>query len=57
MHKEINFEDAIEEVLINEGGYTQGNPDDYDRDRALFPKDIIAFVQQTQPNSGIVLPR
>jgi len=45
MHKEINFEDAIEEVLINEGGYTQGNPDDYDRDRALFPKDIIAFVQ------------
>ena len=49
MHKELNFEDAIEEVLINEGGYTKGNPDDYDRDRALFPKDIIAFVQQTQP--------
>lgn len=49
MHKEINFEDAIEEVLIAEGGYTRGNPDDYDADRALFPKDIFAFVQQTQP--------
>ena len=49
MHKELNFEDAIEDVLLTEGGYSKGNPDEYDRDRALFPKDIIAFVQQTQP--------
>lgn len=49
MHKEINFEDAIEQVLITEGGYTKGNPDDYDPERALFSKDIISFVQQTQP--------
>ncbi|MBW4541581.1 MAG: DEAD/DEAH box helicase family protein, partial [Myxacorys chilensis ATA2-1-KO14] len=49
MHKELNFEDAIEDVLLTEGGYTKGNPDEYDRDRALFPKDIIAFVQKTQP--------
>jgi len=49
MHKEIDFEDAIEEVLKAEGGYDKGNPDDYDSDRALFPKDIIAFVQRTQP--------
>ncbi len=49
MHRELNFEDAIEAALITEGGYTKGNPADYDRDRALFPKDILAFVQQTQP--------
>lgn len=49
MHKEINFEDAIEQVLTTEGGYTKGNPADYDPERALFPNDIIAFVQQTQP--------
>lgn len=49
MHKEINFEDAIEAALTAEGGYTKGNPDDYDADHALFPKDILAFVQQTQP--------
>lgn len=49
MHKERDFEDAIERSLIDEGGYVQGNPADYDRDRALFPADILAFVQQTQP--------
>ncbi|MGG6238733.1 type I restriction endonuclease subunit R [Nodosilinea sp. AN01ver1] len=49
MHREINFEDAIEQVLTTEGGYTKGDPKDYDRDRALFPKDVIGFVQQTQP--------
>ncbi|MEM9008857.1 MAG: type I restriction endonuclease [Cyanobacteria bacterium P01_F01_bin.86] len=49
MHKEVNFEDAIEQVLIAEGGYNKGNPDDYDAERALFPKDVITFVQDTQP--------
>ncbi|MEM6252195.1 MAG: DEAD/DEAH box helicase family protein [Cyanobacteria bacterium P01_D01_bin.156] len=49
MHKEINFEDAIEQVLTSEGGYTQGNPNDYDPDCALFPRDVITFVQDTQP--------
>ena len=49
MHKEINFEDAIEQALISAGGYTKGNPDDYDTERALFPSDIIGFVRDTQP--------
>lgn len=49
MHKETNFEDAIDRALVSTGGYTKGNPNDYDPNRALFPKDILAFVQQTQP--------
>lgn len=45
MHKEINFEDAIEQSLLNEGGYAKGDPADYDPERALFPRDVIAFAQ------------
>lgn len=48
MYKEVNFEDAIEEVLTSEGGFSRREPEEYDPERALFPNDIIAFVQQTQ---------
>ncbi len=50
MHKEIAFEDAIEQVLITDGGYTSVAPTQYDAERALFRQDILDFVQQTQPN-------
>lgn len=49
MHKEINFEKAIERALITDGGYQSGNLADYDQTLALFPGDILAFIQQTQP--------
>ncbi|WP_323658218.1 type I restriction endonuclease subunit R [Pectobacterium versatile] len=49
MHKEIDFENEIEQELINHGGYEKGNPHAYDAENALFPADIIAFVQHTQP--------
>jgi type I restriction enzyme, R subunit len=49
MHKEINFEDDIQQALITHGGYTIGNPNDYDPDRALFPPDLLHFIQTTQP--------
>ncbi|QDO73943.1 hypothetical protein [Aeromonas caviae] len=49
MHKEIDFENDIEHVLIESGGYEKGNPNTYDPDIALFPADIVAFVQKTQP--------
>jgi type I restriction enzyme, R subunit len=49
MHKESNFEDGIEQALIAEGGYVKGDPAAYDTKMALFPNDVIAFVQQTQP--------
>ena len=50
MHKEINFEDAIAQSLTTQGGYTAGDPNDYDSEQALFPPDVLTFVQQTQPN-------
>lgn len=49
MYKEDNFENAIEEALLTEGGYAKGQPGDYDAPRALFPKELVAFVERTQP--------
>ena len=48
MHKEIDFENDIEQVLINSGGYVKGDPKDYDPETALFPADVVAFVQKTR---------
>lgn len=49
MHSEYYFEEAIEQRLITQGGYVKGNPKEYDPQIALFPKDVIAFIQATQP--------
>ena len=45
MHKEINFEASIEHDLTTAGGYSRGNPDEYDSDLALFPDEVVSFVQ------------
>ena len=49
MHKEIDFENDIEHALVNSGGYEKGDPKAYDPDTALFPVDVVNFVQKTQP--------
>ena len=49
MHKEIDFENDIEQALISSGGYEKGDPNAYDPETALFPTDVVAFVQKTQP--------
>ena len=49
MHKEIDFENDIEQSLITSGGYEKGDPNTYDAETALFPADVVAFVQKTQP--------
>ncbi|MCF8999832.1 type I restriction endonuclease subunit R [Acinetobacter nectaris] len=49
MHSEYYFEQAIENSLTTVGGYVKGNPKDYDPNIALFPQDVIAFIQATQP--------
>lgn len=49
MHKEIDFENDIEQALISAGGYEKGDPAAYDAETALFPADVVAFVQKTQP--------
>jgi type I restriction enzyme R subunit len=49
LHKEIRFEDEICEALSHRGWLFQtGVSALYDRPRALFPEDTIAWVQTTQ---------
>jgi len=47
-HKEIRFEEAIEQELIASGGFTKGDAKAYDLELALFPKDVISFLKQSQ---------
>ena len=47
--KEKNFEEAIENYLITEGGYKQGNPNNVNRSTALDEDAFLKFIQTTQP--------
>ncbi len=47
--REIAFEAVIEHHLLATGGYAKGDADTFDRPRGLFPKDVLAFIRQTQP--------
>jgi len=49
MHKEIDFENDIEYALVTHGGYDKRDPNTYDAEAALFPAEVVAFVQKTQP--------
>ncbi|MFA6135217.1 MAG: type I restriction endonuclease [Phycisphaerae bacterium] len=52
LHKEISFEDEICRYLGANGWlYTEGDAADYDRAKALFPADVLAWVQATQPQA------
>ena len=52
LHKEINFEIEICEHLAANGWlYDEGDAAKYDRARALFPEDVLAWVQATQPKA------
>jgi len=49
MHKESNVEHSIEQSLLQRGGYSKGDPLAYDKKLALFPDEVVAFVQDSQP--------
>lgn len=50
IHKEISFEDEICAHLAEHGWlYESGSAAFYDRKRALFAPDLVAWVQETQP--------
>src|SRR5277367_4611347 len=52
MHTEINFENDICGHLSAHGwSYSDGDAAKYDRARALFPEDVLAWVQATQPKA------
>ncbi len=46
--KEIAFEKSIEEVLLN-SGYQSIPSQSFDKEKAIFPEQIIAFIKDTQP--------
>jgi len=58
LHKEIHFETEICEHLAANGWlYSQGDAQGYDRARALFPADVLAWVQATQPKAWDALEK
>jgi type I restriction enzyme R subunit len=52
LHKEIEFENDICNHLAANGWlYTEGDAKAYDTPRALFPADVVAWVQESQPEA------
>ena len=55
LHKEISFESEICQHLSDHGWlHAEGDAAAYDRARALFPADVLAWVQATQPHLRVV---
>ncbi len=58
LHKEIAFETEICESLAGGGWlYAEDDAAHYDRARALFTADLLAWVQETQPKAWDVLTK
>lgn len=58
LHKEINFEAEIAQHLGANGWlYSEGDAAAYDRPRAIFPADLLAWVQESQPDAWEVLQK
>jgi len=48
MTGESSFETVIEAHLLA-SGYTPVAPEGFDRERAIFPSTVLAFIRATQP--------
>jgi type I restriction enzyme R subunit len=58
LHKEVNFEAEICAHLAAHGWlFADGDAPQYDRARALFPADVLAWVQTTQPKAWEALAK
>jgi len=58
LHKEIEFENDICAHLAAHGwSYAESDFTTYDRARAVFPADVIAWVQDTQPKAWDALSK
>ena len=58
LHKEISFETELCEHLGAHGWcYADGDAAHYDRARALFPADVVTWVQQSQPQAWEALTK
>ena len=47
--KEKNFEQDIEQYLLNEGGYVKGTMATYEKVRAIDMPVLVSFIEATQP--------
>ncbi|MEW6160195.1 MAG: type I restriction endonuclease [Verrucomicrobiota bacterium] len=45
---ENTFETFVEEILLTRGGWKSGSNTEWDKERALFPAQVFAFIQDTQ---------
>ena len=58
LDRELAFETEICEYLASHGWlYVDGDAQRYDRARALFPSDVLDFVQTTQPKEWAALTK
>ena len=57
LHNEVEFETEICDHLAANGWLYSPNDDGYDRARALFPEDVLAWVQATQPDAWKALSK
>jgi type I restriction enzyme R subunit len=58
LHKEISFEDEICQHLGAHGWfYAEGDAAGYDRAKALFPADVLAWVQSAHPQAWETLTK
>ena len=58
LHKEFNFEDEICAHLAGNGWlYAEDDGAKYDRARALFPDDLVAWIKDTQPKAWEALTK
>ena len=46
---ENTFETAIEQALVQDGGYSIGDPNTYSKELGVFKDEILAFLQRSQP--------
>jgi type I restriction enzyme R subunit len=50
LHREVSFEtDICTHLAANGWLYAEGDAAHYDRARALFPADVVAWIKDTQP--------
>ena len=58
LHKEIEFEnDICAHLAAHDWLYAESDHTGYDRARALFPADVLAWVQATQPQAWETLTK
>jgi type I restriction enzyme R subunit len=58
LHREIHFETEVcEHLAAHDWHYAANDAASYDRTRALFPADVVAWVQETQPKAWEALSK